>query len=266
MFEKLKAKGKNTQQRVHKNSSLSRKSTDSEAKSNNSKSLKSSFTVKKPHQPVGKSATMSANLMTNESSKRSTVSTTVITNSQTIMIADAASNTAVGSVVNNKKMRKKMSQESADSNKFRTQADYEENELKLKDDEEQLDENVSKKNKSNLSKEYDDYDEELDGEQDEADDLEDLDEDEDGLDEDYDDDEDEEEFDDDDDDDEDDLDDDDIWTIKPKLYSYYEKQFKTMQPNLNGFITGSVAKPFFERSKLPLNELSKIWFAQNKVL
>ncbi len=51
----------------------------------------------------------------------------------------------------------------------------------------------------------------------------------------------------------------DIWTIKPKLYSYYEKQFKTMQPNLNGFITGSVAKPFFERSKLPLNELSKIW-------
>lgn len=56
-----------------------------------------------------------------------------------------------------------------------------------------------------------------------------------------------------------DLDDDDIWTIKPKLYSYYEKQFKTMQPDLNGFIVGSVAKPFFERSKLPLNELSKIW-------
>lgn len=56
-----------------------------------------------------------------------------------------------------------------------------------------------------------------------------------------------------------DLDDDDIWTIKPKLYSYYEKQFRTMQPDLNGFIVGSVAKPFFERSKLPLNELSKIW-------
>ncbi|CAF0894671.1 unnamed protein product [Brachionus calyciflorus] len=55
------------------------------------------------------------------------------------------------------------------------------------------------------------------------------------------------------------LDDDDIWSIKPKLYAYYEKQFKTMQPNLNGFILGSVAKPFFERSKLPLNELSKIW-------
>ena len=68
----------------------------------------------------------------------------------------------------------------------------------------------------------------------------------------------------DDDDDEDDLDGDDIWTIKPKLYSYYEKQFKTMEPNLNGFIIGSVAKPFFERSKLPLNELSKIWYNFNQ--
>lgn len=43
------------------------------------------------------------------------------------------------------------------------------------------------------------------------------------------------------------------------MKSYYEKQFKIMQPDLNGFITGSVAKPFFERSRLPLNELSKIW-------
>ena len=68
-----------------------------------------------------------------------------------------------------------------------------------------------------------------------------------------------EDEDEDDDEDEDELDDDDIWTIKPKLYSYYEKQFKTMQPNINGFITGAVAKPFFERSKLPLSELSKIW-------
>jgi hypothetical protein len=59
--------------------------------------------------------------------------------------------------------------------------------------------------------------------------------------------------------DDDDLDDDNIWTIKPKLLRYYEEQFKTMQQNLNGYITGSVARPFFEKSKLPLNELSKIW-------
>jgi len=64
---------------------------------------------------------------------------------------------------------------------------------------------------------------------------------------------------DDEDEDDDDLDNDNIWTIKPKLLKYYEKQFKTMQPNLNGFITGAVARPFFERSKLPVDELSKIW-------
>ena len=74
-----------------------------------------------------------------------------------------------------------------------------------------------------------------------------------------DDDDDEEEEEDEEDDDDDDLDDDDIWTIKPKLYCYYETQFKTMQKNLNGYITGAVAKPFFEKSKLPLSELSKIW-------
>lgn len=72
-------------------------------------------------------------------------------------------------------------------------------------------------------------------------------------------DEDEDEDEDDEDEDENDLDDDDIWTIKPKLYAYYENQFKTMQPDLNGVITGSVAKPFFEKSKLPLTELSRIW-------
>jgi hypothetical protein len=76
------------------------------------------------------------------------------------------------------------------------------------------------------------------------------------YDEDY---EDEEENSDEDDEDENELDDEDIWTIKPKLYAYYENQFKTMQPDLNGLITGSVAKPFFEKSKLPLAELSRIW-------
>lgn len=53
--------------------------------------------------------------------------------------------------------------------------------------------------------------------------------------------------------------DEDIWTIKPKLAKYYEKQFRSMQPELNGLITGSVAKPFFEKSRLPPNELSRIW-------
>lgn len=32
-----------------------------------------------------------------------------------------------------------------------------------------------------------------------------------------------------------------------------------MQPDLRGKITGAVAKEFFEKSKLPVHELSKIW-------
>jgi hypothetical protein len=62
-----------------------------------------------------------------------------------------------------------------------------------------------------------------------------------------------------DDDDDHDFDNDDIYTIKPKLAKYYEKQFKSMQNDLNGVICGSIAKSFFEKSKLPLNELSRIW-------
>ncbi|XP_041352222.1 ralBP1-associated Eps domain-containing protein 1-like isoform X2 [Gigantopelta aegis] len=52
---------------------------------------------------------------------------------------------------------------------------------------------------------------------------------------------------------------DDIWSITEEQREYYEKQFKTMQPELTGIITGPVAKEFFEKSKLPVLELSKIW-------
>jgi hypothetical protein len=55
------------------------------------------------------------------------------------------------------------------------------------------------------------------------------------------------------------IDDDDIYNIKPELRKYYEEQFKTMQPDLSLFITGSVAKSFFEKSGLKAHELSKIW-------
>ncbi|ESO03750.1 hypothetical protein HELRODRAFT_112137, partial [Helobdella robusta] len=41
--------------------------------------------------------------------------------------------------------------------------------------------------------------------------------------------------------------------------NYYTNQFKTMQPDLRGVISGSIAKEFFEKSKLPFRELSKIW-------
>ncbi|XP_055888065.1 ralBP1-associated Eps domain-containing protein 1-like isoform X5 [Biomphalaria glabrata] len=52
---------------------------------------------------------------------------------------------------------------------------------------------------------------------------------------------------------------DDIWSINDEQREYYVNQFKTMQPDLNAFITGPVAKHFFEKSKLPVIELSKIW-------
>ncbi|XP_071115346.1 ralBP1-associated Eps domain-containing protein 1-like isoform X2 [Haliotis cracherodii] len=52
---------------------------------------------------------------------------------------------------------------------------------------------------------------------------------------------------------------DDIWAVSEEQREYYMKQFKTMQPDLGGVITGKVAKDFFEKSKLPVVELSKIW-------
>ncbi|XP_070191110.1 ralBP1-associated Eps domain-containing protein 1-like isoform X6 [Littorina saxatilis] len=52
---------------------------------------------------------------------------------------------------------------------------------------------------------------------------------------------------------------DDVWTITEEQREYYVKQFLTMQPDLAKHITGPVAKNFFEKSKLPVVELSKIW-------
>ncbi|XP_022292849.1 ralBP1-associated Eps domain-containing protein 1-like isoform X2 [Crassostrea virginica] len=52
---------------------------------------------------------------------------------------------------------------------------------------------------------------------------------------------------------------DDIWSINDDQKEYYVAQFKTMQQDLSKTITGAVAKEFFEKSKLHVHELSKIW-------
>ncbi|XP_033740073.1 ralBP1-associated Eps domain-containing protein 1-like isoform X5 [Pecten maximus] len=52
---------------------------------------------------------------------------------------------------------------------------------------------------------------------------------------------------------------DDIWSINEEQRDYYVKQFQIMQPDLGGAILGGIAKDFFEKSKLPVHELSKIW-------
>lgn len=52
---------------------------------------------------------------------------------------------------------------------------------------------------------------------------------------------------------------DDVWSITEEQHEYYVNQFMTMQPNMSGVIPGHVAKEFFEKSKLHVQELSKIW-------
>ncbi|XP_072301345.1 ralBP1-associated Eps domain-containing protein 1 isoform X2 [Eucyclogobius newberryi] len=52
---------------------------------------------------------------------------------------------------------------------------------------------------------------------------------------------------------------DDPWKITEEQRQYYINQFKTILPDLTGFIPGSAAKEFFTKSKLPILELSHIW-------
>ncbi|XP_010127727.1 PREDICTED: ralBP1-associated Eps domain-containing protein 2, partial [Chlamydotis macqueenii] len=52
---------------------------------------------------------------------------------------------------------------------------------------------------------------------------------------------------------------DDPWRITDEQRDYYINQFRSLQPDLNSFISGSVAKNFFTKSKLPIPELSHIW-------
>ncbi|CAL1277710.1 unnamed protein product [Larinioides sclopetarius] len=51
----------------------------------------------------------------------------------------------------------------------------------------------------------------------------------------------------------------DIWSITDEQREYYVNQFKSMQSDLKKKISGATAKEFFEKSKLPVIELSKIW-------
>ncbi|KAL7824245.1 hypothetical protein AOLI_G00330200 [Acnodon oligacanthus] len=52
---------------------------------------------------------------------------------------------------------------------------------------------------------------------------------------------------------------DDPWRITGEQLQYYTHQFRTLQPDLNALILGTVAKNFFTKSKLPIPELSHIW-------
>ena len=49
------------------------------------------------------------------------------------------------------------------------------------------------------------------------------------------------------------------WSITREQLNYYTTQFFSMQPNPRGVIRGETAKEFFEKSRLPITELRKIW-------
>lgn len=50
-----------------------------------------------------------------------------------------------------------------------------------------------------------------------------------------------------------------IWVITKEQLNYYVTQFRTMQSNPHGVIPGTQAKEFFEKSRLPIQELRQIW-------
>lgn len=57
-----------------------------------------------------------------------------------------------------------------------------------------------------------------------------------------------------------------IWSMNEEQSKYYEEQFASMQPNPKSLLTGSIARSFFEKSRLPLHELKEIWYIYLKML
>ena len=50
-----------------------------------------------------------------------------------------------------------------------------------------------------------------------------------------------------------------VWTISDEQRDYYTAQFAQLQPNPDGLLAGSLARKFFEKSRLPVEELRRIW-------
>lgn len=50
-----------------------------------------------------------------------------------------------------------------------------------------------------------------------------------------------------------------VWTITPEQRDYYTTQFRSLQPDTDALLAGPVARMFFEKSRLPVQELRKIW-------
>uniref|UniRef100_A0A1B6KP38 EF-hand domain-containing protein n=1 Tax=Graphocephala atropunctata TaxID=36148 RepID=A0A1B6KP38_9HEMI len=50
-----------------------------------------------------------------------------------------------------------------------------------------------------------------------------------------------------------------VWTINEEQLEYYRTQFCSLQPDPNSLLPGPAARQFFEKSKLPVQDLRKIW-------
>jgi hypothetical protein len=50
-----------------------------------------------------------------------------------------------------------------------------------------------------------------------------------------------------------------VWSITREQINYYTTQFFCMQSDPDGVIAGTLAKEFFEKSRLPIADLRKIW-------
>ncbi|XP_057665271.1 ralBP1-associated Eps domain-containing protein 1 [Diorhabda carinulata] len=50
-----------------------------------------------------------------------------------------------------------------------------------------------------------------------------------------------------------------VWTITNEQREYYTNQFRSLQPDTNALLAGPIARTFFEKSRLPIHELRKIW-------
>uniref|UniRef100_A0A6B2EH71 Putative ral-gtpase effector ralbp1 n=1 Tax=Phlebotomus kandelakii TaxID=1109342 RepID=A0A6B2EH71_9DIPT len=57
----------------------------------------------------------------------------------------------------------------------------------------------------------------------------------------------------------DDVDLESVFQITAEQREYYTKQFRTVQPDPNGLLSGPVARMFFEKSRMPVEELRHIW-------
>lgn len=60
-------------------------------------------------------------------------------------------------------------------------------------------------------------------------------------------------------DDDNDVDIETIYQITPEQREYYTKQFRSVQIDPNGLVAGHIARIFFEKSRIPVEELRHIW-------